>query len=64
MAKVPKVKQDICIGCGSCESICPAVFKVDDSGKAQVQPADYEANQDDIDQALAACPVGAIVWEE
>lgn len=55
----PTVNQDTCIGCGSCESICPAVFKLE-GGKAQVMEADYEANKECIDDALNSCPVGAI----
>ena len=38
--------EDSCIGCGACESICDAVFQVED--KATVK------------EAADACPVGAI----
>lgn len=54
------VDQDLCIGCGACESICPKVFAMPDD-KAQVildpVPADLQAG------ALSAedsCPVSAI----
>jgi len=60
------IVSDACIGCGTCESICPAVFKVQDSDgkmKAQVQEADYDAEKEKIDEALASCPVQAISWE-
>jgi len=61
MKKV-KVNQDTCIGCGSCASICPKVFVVQD-GKAKVINAegDSEAN---IQMAIDSCPVTAISWEE
>jgi len=59
----PTVNQETCIGCGTCESICPAVFKVGESGKAQVQEADFEANKDCIKQAIETCPVQAIIEE-
>ena len=55
-----------CIGCGTCESICPAVFKVEEiDGKliSRVLPADYEAEKEKINEALASCPVQAISWE-
>jgi ferredoxin len=55
----PIINQETCIGCGSCESICPAVFKLND-GKAIVLEADYEANATEIEEAKTACPVGAI----
>mgnify|MGYP000885931359 FL=1 len=57
------VVSDNCISCGSCEAICPEVFKVE-SGKAQVLAADYQAQQEKIDEAISACPVQAISWEE
>ena len=56
----PKVDNETCIGCGTCESLCPDVFKVNDDGKVDVLDADYEANKDCIDQSIEACPVQAI----
>jgi len=58
----PIVNQETCIGCGTCESLCPAVFKLND-GKAQVQDADYQANAECIKEAVGACPVAAITME-
>ena len=58
---------DSCIACGTCEAICPAVFKVQDVDgkmKAAVLEADYEAEKAKIDEALGACPVQAISWGE
>jgi len=60
----PIVNQETCIGCGTCESICSAVFKVDDSGKAQVQNVDFDANKDEIKEAADSCPVNAISLEK
>lgn len=60
------IVSDSCIGCGTCEAICPAVFKVEEAdGKmiAKVLEADYEAEKEKIDEAIAACPVQAISWE-
>jgi ferredoxin len=56
----PIVNQETCIGCGTCESICPAVFKVNETGKAQVLEADYEANKECIKESINSCPVQAI----
>lgn len=56
----PIVNQETCIGCGTCEGICPEVFKLANS-KAQVQQLDdYTPFKDKIDQAVSACPVTAI----
>jgi len=59
----PIVNQDTCIGCGTCESLCPAVFKLND-GKAQVQNADYETNGACIQESITSCPVAAITAGE
>lgn len=64
--KKPKVNES-CIGCGTCEGICPAVFKikeVDGKSIAVVQPADYEAEKESIEKAIQSCPTQAIEWEE
>ena len=49
---------DSCIGCGACESICDAVFKVED--KAVVESSAVAANEDCVKEAAEACPVSAI----
>lgn len=60
----PIVNQETCIGCGTCESICPEVFKVEDDGKAHVLEADYQSFADKIKEAEDACAVKAISIEE
>lgn len=57
MAKKIKVDKEKCIGCGACESICPAVFVMKD-GKAIVK----KASSDDkcVMEASDACPTQAI----
>lgn len=57
----PKVN-DSCIACGMCENTAPNIFKIGDA-KAEVQEADYQAEKEKIDEAIAACPVQAISWE-
>lgn len=52
---------DGCIACGACESICEAVFKVED--KATVNAGAVAANEDAVKEAASACPVSAIVVE-
>jgi ferredoxin len=57
---------DSCIACGTCESICPEVFKVEEvDGKmtAKVLEADYTTLESKIDEAISACPVQAISKE-
>ncbi len=55
------VDQDVCIGCGRCEEICPAVFHLDESiGKSVV--IDEEACEfvGCCEAAEENCPVEAI----
>lgn len=57
-----KVKiEDGCIACGACESICEAVFTVEDI--VIVNEANIAANEDCVKEAADACPVGVIIVE-
>lgn len=54
---------DDCVGCGSCEAICPEVFKLDSSkGKSTVIKPEG-GPEDLINLAMEACPVSCISWE-
>lgn len=52
---------DSCIACGACESICDAVFSIED--RAVVNEAAVADNIDAVKEAADACPVGAIEVE-
>jgi len=61
MVKV-SVNQKLCIGCGACASICPAIFEMK-NGKSFVKTKKI----DDVacaKEAKSACPVSAIKVEE
>ena len=49
---------DACIGCGACESICEAVFSVEDV--AIVNKSGITGNEDNVKEAADSCPVSAI----
>ncbi len=53
-----KVDREKCIGCGSCEAICPKTFSMKD-GKAIAKKATLE-KIDCEEEARDSCPVGAI----
>ena len=36
----PSVDEDLCIGCGRCEELCPDVFEVRDDGYSHVIDAE------------------------
>ena len=57
----PVIEQDLCIGCGMCETICPEVFELRDDGLAYVineEPVEdlYPA----IEESMEACPTECI----
>lgn len=66
--KVASINRDICIGCGMCTAIADAVFELADDGLAQVKLPNGElTSPEDIDnaeQAMDACPCGAISVED
>ncbi|MFA7209317.1 MAG: ferredoxin [Parcubacteria group bacterium] len=51
------VNDELCIGCGTCESLCPSVFKIED-GKSHVLTD--ECGDCDCQEAADSCPVSAI----
>ncbi len=53
--------EDGCIACGACESICEAVFTVEDV--AVVNEANIAGNEECIKEAAEACPVSVIIIE-
>ena len=56
-----KVNADLCIGCGTCVSLCDEVFELNEEGKSVVKAnADLEKNAECIKQAIESCPVQAI----
>jgi len=61
---IAKVDRNKCIGCGSCEAICPEVFRMDGEGLAEVcaNPVPAEA-EEAAKEAAESCPVGAISLE-
>jgi ferredoxin len=52
-----KVKQNECIACGLCVSLCPDVFTIDETGRAEVIS---DKNLACARQAANSCPVKAI----
>ena len=58
------ISQEACLGCGSCQTTCPGVFKLGDTGKAEViEGADMTRNKKCIEEAIINCPVQAISLE-
>ncbi|MFH1523028.1 MAG: ferredoxin [Patescibacteria group bacterium] len=52
-----KIDKELCIGCGTCEAICPDNFKMNDDGKADVIS---QEEKDCVKAAAESCAVQAI----
>ena len=57
------VDQELCIGCGACESRCPEVFElVDEKSTVKLDPVPAEYHESALG-AEDGCPAGAISHE-
>lgn len=54
------VNEELCIGCGTCEALCPKVFKIE-NGKSHVISDDCV--DCDCGEVVSSCPVNAISTE-
>jgi ferredoxin len=59
-----KVDSDLCVGTGTCASLCPEVFSLD--GEVSVVTVDTVPGEHEeaVRKAVDACPTGAILIEE
>ncbi len=59
------VDAETCVGCSTCEGICPEVFEMTDDDKATVKLDEIPSELEDAcREAADACPVEAISIEE
>jgi ferredoxin len=57
----PKVNEELCIGCGTCEALCSKAFKME-NGKSHVIAESCE--DCDCNEVVSSCPVNAISLEK
>ena len=58
-----KIDQETCIGCGSCQAVCPDVFEMKgDDNKAYVKENEVD-KVECVQEAIDICPVQAIEVE-
>tara|TARA_Y100000310_G_scaffold61798_1_gene57032 strand:- start:798 stop:983 length:186 start_codon:yes stop_codon:yes gene_type:complete len=58
-----KINKKTCIGCGSCEAVCPDVFEMKDDEKGEMKAyvkVDADTSLPCIKEAIETCPVDAI----
>lgn len=54
------INQDECIGCGTCESICPMVFRMDYDAAKAVVILPRGGPPELIEEAMESCPQESI----
>ena len=64
MSRIVYIDEEECIGCGSCEEICPEVFKLNEDIEKAVVIMPEGGPEDLIEEAMETCPVECIHWEE
>lgn len=57
-----KIDQEKCIGCGSCQAICPDVFELGEDNKAHLK--DEQSDKKCVQEAVEICPTQAIEIKE
>lgn len=57
------VDKEKCMSTQACIAVAPEVFELGDDGKSQVKDQ-KGADESKIEDAINACPVGAISWVE
>lgn len=64
MSRKVYIDEEECIGCGSCEEICPEVFKLNE-GTDKAEVIKPEGGPEDlIEEAIGLYPAECIHWEE
>lgn len=58
------INKDVCVGCRSCQDICPRVFQIENDLAKVSDGAVPKEVQGDCYEALENCPVEAITMEE
>jgi len=53
-----------CISCGTCEAICPKVFKVEGLAEVIGTQKDFLENEELVREAVDMCPVSVIKIDE
>lgn len=57
------IAEGACVGCGSCEALCPEVFQMTDRGTAEAISEVTEATLADVKEAINMCPMDCIHWD-
>ncbi|RLA80934.1 MAG: ferredoxin [Deltaproteobacteria bacterium] len=64
MGRKVYIDEEECVGCGTCEELCPEIFELDEeTGRAKVIEPEVE-DEGCVEEAMDTCPAECIHWEE
>jgi len=63
MGKKVVIDEEECIGCGSCEDICPEVFKHNKEAEKSIVIKPEGGPEELIQEAMLECPMSCIYWD-
>lgn len=63
MARQPYIDTSECVSCGNCESVCPAVFRLNETYHYAEVINPEGASPEDIQEAINYCPALCIHWQ-
>lgn len=64
MAREVWIDEELCISCGMCINNLPEVFRYNAAGKAECFDASGASEEEIQRDAIDACPVSFIHWQE
>ncbi len=64
MSKKVIIDVDECLGCETCVELYPEVFEMDSDSDKAVVIMEQGGDEDQIEEAIAACPAECIYWED
>ncbi|MEJ5299874.1 MAG: ferredoxin [Thermodesulforhabdaceae bacterium] len=61
MPKKIVIDAECCVGCGTCQELCPEVFKLDEASEKStvIKP---EGGSECVEDAIRSCPGECISW--
>jgi len=64
MSKEFYIVAEDCISCGTCASICPECFHLDEETMEHAEVINFDCPEDLIQEAIDSCPVQCIFWKD
>lgn len=58
------IEESSCIGCGTCEALCPEVFEMTVRDTAQAIGEVVDDAKATVQRAMNMCPVKCIYWDD